>query len=267
MLRELTKADWQAILRLPDEQIPRALLLRGTRNLKCQYDRHRPCFDEVLEIDPPNGIIEDVFIGRLAGHPVAYASVYGAPMTSEVVHIFGVLGTRLVVQTGCCGALADEIGPGDLVLTTEAFCGEGAAQYYKQDGKTVRPTLDPRCFLRESEVDGVRCHLARMFTTAALFAEGEREIEQWFLEGCGAVDMETATALTVAEHFGMDSLAVHFAFDNPRRKEHILLSEPEKDERRQRGAQKMIDTALGIIREHLCSPGPIRSASVSTAPP
>jgi uridine phosphorylase len=255
MLRELTKADWQAILKLPDEQIPKALLLRGTRNLKSQYALHRSLFDDVAEIDLPNGIVEDVFIGRLAGHRVAYASVYGAPMTSEIVHIFAILGTRLVVQTGCCGALADEIGPGDLVLTTEAFCGEGAAQYYKRDGNIVRPTRHAGQFLPPGESNGIHCHSTRMFTTAALFAEGEREIQQWFSDGWGAVDMETATTLAVAEHFGMDSLALHFAFDNPRRKEHILLNEPDKDERRQRGNQAMIQTALGVIRKYLCENG------------
>ena len=247
MLKELTKADWQAMLKVADEQIPEALLLRGTRNLKCQYDAHRQYFSEVVELDLPNGVIEDVFIGRLGGHAVGFASVYGAPMTSEIVHIFGVLGTRLIIQTGCCGALADHIGPGDLVLTTEAYCGEGAAQYYKQDGNTVRPTLDPEQFVRQFERIGVRTHLARMLTTAALFAEGEREIEQWFSDGWDAVDMETATALAVAEHFGMDSLAIHFAFDNPRRKEHILLSEPEKEDRRQHGNRAMVETALKVI--------------------
>jgi purine-nucleoside phosphorylase len=253
MLKELTKTDWQAILRLPDEQVPEAVLLRGTRNLKSQYELHRSYFDEVAEIGLPNGIIEDVFIGRLAGRAVAYASVYGAPMASEIAHIFGVLGTRLAVLTGCCGALADDIGPGDLVLTTEAYCGEGAAQYYRQSGMTVRPTLDPERQRQRAETVGIPCHLARMFTTAALFAEGEQEIEQWFSEGWGAVDMETATTLAVAEYFGMDSLAIHFAFDNPRLKEHILLSEPEKDECRRRGNEQMIEIALSIIADVLGS--------------
>jgi len=40
--------------------------------------------------------------------------------------------------------------------------------------------------------------------------------------------METAATLAVAEHFGMESLAIHFVFDNPRRREHLLLYEPEK---------------------------------------
>lgn len=93
--------------------------------------------------------------------------------------------------------------------------------------------------------------MARMFTTSALFAEGEREVEQWFHEGWGAVDMETATTLAVAEHFGMDSIAIHFAFDNPRRKEHLLLSEPEKDRRRSSGDESMVRAALDIITDHV----------------
>jgi uridine phosphorylase len=251
MLRELNKADWQRILQLPDDLIPHALMLRGTRNLKRQFDAHRSYFDDVTEVGLPNGVIEDVFIGKLAGDPVAFASVYGAPMTSEIVHIFGVLGTRLVVQTGCCGALADEIGAGDLVLTTEAYCGEGAAQYYNQDGKNVRPSLDPAQTLTQCGRGQQPCHLAKMFTTAALFAEGERELQQWFDAGWGAVDMETATAIAVADHFGMDSFAIHFAFDNPRRREHMLLDEPEKDQRRQRGNQQMIEMALATIKAFL----------------
>jgi uridine phosphorylase len=251
MLRQLTKADWQTMLNLSDEQIPAALLLRGTRNLKGQYEAHRQYFNDVVELGLPNGIIEDVFIGRLDGRPVAFASVYGAPMTSEIAHIFGVLGTRLVIQTGCCGALADHIHAGDLLVTTEAFCGEGAAQYYKQHGNTVRPTLDPDRIVRQFGSDEMPLHRARMFTTAALFAEGTREIEQWFADGWDAVDMETATALAVAGHFGMDSLAIHFAFDNPRRKEHILLGEPAKADRRQRGNRIMIETALAVISSYL----------------
>ena len=82
MLRDLTKRDWQEMLGLSDDQIPHALLLRGTRNLKHQYDRHRCYFHDVAPVVLPNGIIEDVFIGRLSGYPVAYASVYGAPMAS-----------------------------------------------------------------------------------------------------------------------------------------------------------------------------------------
>src|SRR5579863_2893109 len=192
MLRELTKTDWLSFLQIPERRIPCVLLLRGTRNLKTQYERHRQYFSDVLEIGSPNGIVEDVLIGDYCGEAVAYASVYGPAMASEIVHIFGVLGTRLVIQTGCCGALADEIEAGDLFVPTEAFCGEGAAQYYKSEGQVSLPSPHPAELAAFGVASDVPVHQGRLFTTAALLAEGEREIEQWHREGWAAVDMETA---------------------------------------------------------------------------
>ena len=93
MLRDLTRNDWLSILGLPKARIPRTLILRGTRNLKSQYESYRQYFSNILEMGSPNGILEDVFVGDLDSISVAYASVYGAPMASEVTHIFGVLGT------------------------------------------------------------------------------------------------------------------------------------------------------------------------------
>lgn len=101
MLRDFTKADWLSLLAIPKEQVPHVLLLRGTRNLKGQYEHHQRYFTNVREVGSPNGFLEDVFLADLGGLPIAYASVYGSPLTSEIVHLFGVLGTRLVIQTGC----------------------------------------------------------------------------------------------------------------------------------------------------------------------
>jgi uridine phosphorylase len=63
-------------------------------------------------------------------------------MASEIVHIFGILGTRAVIQTGNCGALADGLVAGDLFVPTEAFCGEGAAQYYQPDCQRVTASAE-----------------------------------------------------------------------------------------------------------------------------
>jgi uridine phosphorylase len=253
MLRELTKADWLSILGIPEERIPRVLLLRGTRNLTSQYERYLPYFRNVLEIGCPNGIVEDVLIGDYAGHSVAYASVYGAAMASEVVHLFGVLGTRLVIQTGCCGALADELETGDLILPEEAFCGEGAAQYYKSDGRVVTAAYPPSALSAFANCGDDSIHRGRIFTTAALLAEGTREIEDWHRQGWAAVDMETATTFAVAEHFGMQRLAVLFAFDNPRKRRHILLGHEAEVARRLRGNERMIQLAFNLIRDYLAS--------------
>ncbi len=205
-----------------------------------------------MEVGAPNGLIEDVLIVEYAGGQVAYASVYGSAMASEVTHLFGVMGTKFVVQTGCCGAWAEGIQPGDLFIPTKACCGEGAAQYYVANKKVVVPsTLDVAESGDSNGVEGLSVFRGGIYTTAALFAEGIKEIEQWADEGWDAVDMETATTFAVAEHFGMDSASILFAFDNPRQHADIVMNDAEKDERRRKGNAAMIDWAFRIVRRYL----------------
>jgi len=250
MLKDLTREDWLSILNIPAERIPTALVLRGTRNLKSQYQAYLQYFTNILEIGTPNGILEDVFIGDLDNYPVAYASVYGAPMASEVAHVFGVLGTRLVIQTGCCGALADGIEAGDLFIATEAFRGEGASQYYRPGGKIISASFDLQAWLPPKYLEETKFHTGRIYTTSALLAEGMEEVEAWFEAGFSAVDMETAATFAVARYFGMDRASILFAFDNPRQKEHILLNDAEKDRLRYSGNQQMIKTVIAVLQAY-----------------
>ena len=250
MLRELTKDDWLLMLNLPKKSIPKVLILRGTRSLKKKYGQHLQYFDNILEIGSPNNVLQDVFIGDLDGFPVAYASVYGAPMVSEVVHVFGVLGTSLVIQTGCCGALSETIGVGDIFIAKEAYCGEGASQYYKPEGKVVKASAELLQIPSIKSPHDIPVHFGKIYTTSALFAEGEREIEEWYEKGFSAVDMETAATFAVAEHFRMERISVLFVFDNPRRKQSILMKDTEKDECRALGKKCMIDLVLRVAQEY-----------------
>ncbi len=249
MLKELTKADWLRILDLPASRIPDVVILRGTRNFRSQYKAMLPHFENVLEVGTPNGILEDVLIGEVRGRPVGFACVYGSPMASEVVHLFGVLGTRAVLQIGNCGALADNFLAGDLILVNQAYCGEGAAQYYKTDGKWVAASAGLLQSKTLSALNDADYRLGSIYTTAALFAEGEKDIEQWFQQGFAAVDLETAATYAVAEHFGMERLAMLYAFDNPRCREHLLLSDTAKDVRRAEANTHMIGLALELAVE------------------
>jgi purine-nucleoside phosphorylase len=247
MLRDLTRTDWLRILQIPEERVPAALILRGTRNLKRQYQLMLSCFRNVLEIGSPNGLFEDVLIGEIDGQPVGFACVYGASMASEITHVFGMLGSRRVIQTGNCGALADDLAAGDLFVAERACCGEGAAQYYKADGRWVNaaPAL--------SAAAAPLAKRGSIYTTAALLAESAADLDRWHAEGFAAVDMETAATYAVAEHFGMERISVLFVFDNPRRKEHLLLADAEKDVRRQEGNERMralaFELALSAARQ------------------
>ena len=250
MLKELTKKEWLSLLNIPENRVPTVLVLRGTRNLKVNYAKHSNFFTDVFEVGSPNGIFEDVLIGTYKNRDVGYASVYGDAMASEVTHLFGVLGTSLVIQTGCCGALTDSIQAGDIVCATSAYCGEGAAQYYLPDKQEVHTSLELAEGSIPSGIGSVAIHKGRIWTTSALLAEGSAEIQNWSHQGYIAVDMETASTFAVAEYFGMQRLSLLFVFDNPSQGEHILLSDDEKQKRRAEGEQAMIDMVFAIIEDY-----------------
>ena len=85
-------------------------------------------------------------------------------MASEVTHVFGRLGTKLVIQTGTCGGLAENLLPGDLLRISSAYCGEGAAQYYLPHRKTICASVE---LLKDLNIPA---HIGRVYTTSALFA-------------------------------------------------------------------------------------------------
>ena len=250
MLKELTKGDWLSFLDLVEERVPSVLVLRGTRNLRANHEKYRAHFDDVVEVGSPNGLFEDVFIGRRGGVDVGYSSVYGAPMASEIVHVFGVLGTRVVVQTGVCGALGDGIAAGDLVVATEARCAEGAAACYLPGVQTVAASPELVAEVMADPTVVVARHAGPIWTTAALLAEGKAEIEQWHGEGYLAADMETASAFAVAEYFGMRRVSVLSVFDNPRQGSHLGLTEAAKDAARTEGERAMLGLLFDLIAAH-----------------
>jgi len=248
MLKELTRADWLSILSLPERRVPLVLLVRGTRSLTHWYRAAQAHFTNVLELGTPNGILDDLFVADLGPHPVAYASVYGAPMASEVTHVFGLLGTRLVIQIGNCGALADDLATGDLFSASEACCGDGASQYYAPGEACVTASLDPCEWIPAGSSATAAVRRGRIYTTSALLAESRDDLETWHQDGCAAVDLETAATFAVAKHFGMDRTSLLYVFDNPRRKDHIFVDDADRAERRRRGNATMMDLVLDLIR-------------------
>ena len=250
MLKDLTKDDWLTFLEIAGARVPSVLVLRGTRNLGRHEQGHRPLFEDVMEIGSPNGLFEHLFIGRYGGGEVGYASVYGAPMASEITHLFGVLGTGWVIQTGVCGTLGEGIAAGGLVVATTARCGEGAADSYQPGIAWADASAELVTEVMAQRAVEVPRYAGPIWTTAALLAEGIEEIERWSGEGCIAADMETATTFAVAEYFGMQRVSILSVFDNPRQGSHLALTEGEKDAAREAGERAMRTLMLGLIARH-----------------
>lgn len=243
MLKDLIKDDWLKILSISEDQIPHTLILRGTRNLTEKYENHKKYFKNVRDLTFPNGIFENIFIGELNGNLIAFATVYGAPMASEVVHLFGVLGTSMVIHTGCCGGLDSELKTGDIFIATEALIGEGASQYYLPNNKIIKATT--------LSVPGIfKISTGRIYTTSALLAESKEDIEKWSMLGCATVDMETSAVFTTAEYFNMDRTSILFVFDNPSNLDHLFIENGNKTEQYSNGHDKVLELTLFIAKNH-----------------
>lgn len=243
MLKELTKTDWLKILNISEHEIPTTLILRGTRNLTNKYEDHKLFFNNVRELVFPNGIFENIFIGELNGNITAFATVYGASMASEVVHLFGVLGTSLVIHTGCCGGLDSNLKTGDIFIAEEAYVGEGASQYYNIDDLIIKPSINNLL-----KFNGIK--VGRIFTTSALLAEGKEDIEKWFNLGCLTVDMETSAVFSTANYFRMESTSVLFVFDNPSNKDHLFVEDKNKTALYNNGQKEILEIAREISANH-----------------
>lgn len=248
MLADLTREDWLKALQLPAEWAPRALWLRGTRNLGPQLAEHRRYFDEFAPFAIPNGLFEDFVIGRMEGIPVAFASVYGPSMASELTHVCGVLGAKLVLLTGCCGILADEFKLGDLLVATEAECGDGASTLYVPDCQRLKARMYGRDMAPK---EGGELHFAPVHTTAALLAESRATLSACRERGMWGVDLETAAVYAVAEKFDMDRVAVLYGFDRPLGEQHLLEDELESRLLRAQGNAKMTGLGLSILHDYL----------------
>lgn len=263
MLKDLTRADWLMFLDIAEDRIPSVLVLRGTRNLRTNYEKYAARFDDVLEIGSPNGLFEDVFIARHGDINVGYASVYGGPMASEIAHVFGVLGTPLVVLTGVCGALENTINVGDLVVATEARCAEGAADCYLPGVQTVNASADLVADVLDNRGVTVKRHAGPVWTTAALLAEGHAEISRWFEQGYVAADMETASTFAVAEYFGMQCVSLLYVFDNPRQGAHLGLIEADKDAARTEAEQAMFHLVFDLITRYASGDSKISTSTIA----
>ena len=243
MLKGLTKQDWLKMLSLTEEDIPHTLVLRGTRNLTEKFENHKKYFTNVRDVVFPNGIFENIFIGELNGHQVAFATVYGAPMASEIVHLFGVLGTSLVIHTGCCGGLDKNLRTGDIFIATEAYIGEGASQHYQANKKLVSGSFEDT-FGFENIKTG------RIYTTSALLAESKEDIEAWGKLGCLTVDMETSAVFTTAEYFNMERTSILFVFDNPSNEDHLFVENGDKTRLYTNGQNRILEITWHLTEKH-----------------
>ncbi|MDD5254592.1 MAG: hypothetical protein PHR11_00880 [Candidatus Omnitrophica bacterium] len=120
-----------------------------------------------------------------------------------------------IIRIGTCGALAENIKIGDLVIADKVIRGDGVTPYYVESGFETR--ADSRvsdALLETARGMGVTVHRGTVWTTDALLRETRQLVEAKRAEGAVAVDMVSSSLLTIAQTYGVKAGAILAVSDN-----------------------------------------------------
>ena len=128
----------------------------------------------------------------------------GGPSAAIVLEELIDLGARRIVRVGTCGALADELGLGELLVASGVLAEDGTSRALGADG-TLRPDADLHAALRAAAPEAAEGLVA----SSDLFYDPDPgRARGWVEAGALAVDMEAATLLAVAGRRGVAAAVV-----------------------------------------------------------
>jgi len=174
---------------------------RCHRQLRQSAGEARPLFNSDLTVDR-----EKTFF--VAGPAI------GSPMAALSMEKLIALGAKRIVLFGWCGALADTLQVGDVVLPSEARSGEGTSRYYPLQG-VAAPSMKLRSHLERAYSEAnLKVVGGCVWSTDAVYRE-ERQMLQELHEqqGVSAVDMEFSALCAVALFRNIDFAAVLIVSD------------------------------------------------------
>jgi uridine phosphorylase len=167
--------------------------------------------------------------GIFKGEPIgAISSGIGAPSLEIAAHEFATIGGRTIIRVGTCGALREEIAPGDLIVPAAAVRRDGTADRYLP---LEHPAFaDPEVYMALIEACerlGYRYHTGIVCSVGSFYVGQERPVTGGFWQsaadglvedltkaGVVCLEMECSALFVLARLFGMRSGAVLGAVAN-----------------------------------------------------
>jgi uridine phosphorylase len=216
-IMDIPREEWLEAMNLAEADIPDVVIVEGSWWRQQRTDWRLSHLTDVRELEFP-----DIFWGRWKDRKIAFCCAYGAARTVEVIHLFGVLGTKLAVQIGTCGGLQAHLKPGDIILPEVISCREGVAFMYGTADAVLGSSgwIDKAQALLETRQHTT--YRGLHVTWSSLFAETAQMMEAWHRAGYLSVEMEAGTTYAVARHFGMAAVAMVVVWDELTRGRRFL---------------------------------------------
>jgi DeoD family purine-nucleoside phosphorylase len=128
----------------------------------------------------------------------------GGPSAAIVAEELIALGARRLVRVGTCGALADGLELGSLLVADGVLAADGTSRALGA-GEVVRPDTELHAALTAS-AEGARTGL--VVSSDLFYDPDEDRAARWAAAGALAVEMEAATLFAVAERHGVAAACV-----------------------------------------------------------
>ncbi len=175
-----------------------------------------------------------VYTGEWRGVPVSVAvHGIGAASAAIVFEELNMLGAKVMVRLGTCGAFREDMHIGDYVVVTGAAYMNGGTIGMYLRGEPVSLAAVPDFEVLKSIVDecvakGVKFFLGPVFSSDAFYAEDPEFAKKWKERGYLAVEMECATLFVLGLMRGFKTGAMLVVSDSLVREEEKELKTAEE---------------------------------------
>ena len=120
-----------------------------------------------------------------------------------------------IIRVGTAGSMDENIKVGDLFVVDEVIRGDGVTPYYvEKDFKTLADKKISDMLYEIGKGMGLSIHRGKAWTTDALLRETREIVEAKCQEGARAVDMVSATLLTIAQTYNIKAGSILAISDN-----------------------------------------------------
>jgi len=156
--------------------------------------------DRVKLVNKNRGLL--VYTGEYDGVPISVAlHGIGAPSSAIVFEELAMLGARIIVRIGTCGAMYRGAKIGDVVIPTGAsYYPGGFYQQYLKENVCICAVPDlevTTTIIDEVSREGIRYRVGPIVSSDAFYAEDPDFAKKWMERGIIAVEMECAALFTL----------------------------------------------------------------------
>ncbi|MEM1945556.1 MAG: purine-nucleoside phosphorylase [Candidatus Caldarchaeum sp.] len=172
-------------------------------------------------LDKPRLVNENrgfiTYTGYYNGEPVTViCHGVGGPSSAIVFEELIMLGAKLIIRLGSCGAFVKGMKNGEAVIpTAAAYIGGSLQQYIPDLHITPVPSYDVLTTLvNELNAHGLKTYVGPVFSSDAFYAEDPEFVSRWSKRGYIAVEMECATLFGLGMMRGVKTGAALLVSDN-----------------------------------------------------